>query len=123
MMVSRVTAVFVVVTEVGVEVAREPVLGVAGQQSQDHLKAAAPGAQQRGSRVRVDVAGGQFRGDRLACRHGGGEGQMPKLTVRVRFPSPAPREKAQVRALYRTWAWIVPVAFPIFRAIKPEGQS
>ena len=50
-------AVLVVVAQLGVEVDREPVLGVLGQQSQDHLQAAPPGAQQRGSRVRVDAAG------------------------------------------------------------------
>jgi hypothetical protein len=49
------------------------VLGVAGEQSQDHLQAAAPGAQQRGPGVRVDLAGGQFRGDRVAGLGGGGE--------------------------------------------------
>ena len=43
-----------------------------GQQPQDYLQAAPAGAQQRGSRVRVDAAGGQFRGDRLAGRDGGG---------------------------------------------------
>src|SRR5208337_1529219 len=56
-------AVLVVVAQVGVEVAREPVLGVVREEPQDHLQAAPAGAQQRGSRVRVDVAGGQFRGD------------------------------------------------------------
>ena len=38
---------------------REPVLGVVGQQPQDHLQAAAAGASTGGSpRVRVDAAGG-----------------------------------------------------------------
>ena len=47
-------------------------LGVVGEEPQDHLQAAPAGAQQRGFRVGVDVAGGQFRGDGLAGRDGGG---------------------------------------------------
>ena len=48
-------------------------LGVVGEQSQDHLQAAAPGAQQRDPGVGVDGAGGQLRGDGLAGRGGGGQ--------------------------------------------------
>ena len=37
-------------------------LGVVGEEPQDHLQAAAPGAQQRDLGVGIDVAGGQFAG-------------------------------------------------------------
>jgi hypothetical protein len=43
------------------------------EEPQDHLQAAAAGAQQRGFRVGVDVAGGQFRGDGLTGRGSGGQ--------------------------------------------------
>ena len=48
-------------------------LGVVREQPQDHLQAAAPGAQQRGLGAGVDGIGGQFRGYRLAGRGGGGQ--------------------------------------------------
>jgi hypothetical protein len=51
------------------------------------------------------------------------EHQLPKLTVRVRFPSPAPPTKAQVRKLIRTWALLVPGHLLIFRAINVQLAS
>src|SRR5208282_1972435 len=65
-------AVFVVVAQVGVEAVGEPVLGVVREEPQDHLQAAAPGAQECHLGVGVDGAGGQFRGDLVAGRGGGG---------------------------------------------------
>ena len=47
-------------------------LGVVGEEPQDHLQAAQAGAQQRGFRVGVDGARGELRGDGLAGRDGGG---------------------------------------------------
>jgi hypothetical protein len=38
------------------------------------------------------------------------EHQLPKLTVRVRFPSPAPITKAQVAGSFRPWALCLPEA-------------
>jgi hypothetical protein len=35
------------------------------------------------------------------------EHQLPKLTVRVRFPSPAPKVKAQARTSVQVWALFV----------------
>ena len=63
-------AVFVVVAQVAVELAGQPVLGVVREQPRDHLQAAAAGAQQRDLGVGVDVIGGQLRRDRVA----GGQG-------------------------------------------------
>ena len=59
-------AVFVVVAQVGVELVREPVLGVVREQAEDHLQAAPPGAQQCDLGLRVDLVGGQLRRDRVA---------------------------------------------------------
>ena len=47
-------------------------LGVVREEPQHHLQAAAPGAEQGGLRVGVDVAGGELGGDRLAGRGGFG---------------------------------------------------
>jgi hypothetical protein len=45
------------------------VLGVAGEEPQDHLQAAPAGAQQGGSRIRVDVAGATLPcSNRVICR-------------------------------------------------------
>src|SRR5216683_2813891 len=52
-------AVFVVVSQVGVEVVREPVLGVVGEEPQDHLQGAVAGAQDGALRVWVDLVGGE----------------------------------------------------------------
>src|SRR5258706_8324632 len=52
-------AVFVVVAQVGVEVVREPVLGVVGEEPQDHLQGAVAGAQDGALRVWVDLVGGE----------------------------------------------------------------
>ena len=59
-------AVFVVVAQVGVELVREPVLGVVREQAEDHLQAAPPGAQQCDLGVPVELVGGQLRRDRVA---------------------------------------------------------
>ena len=66
-------AVFVVIAQVGVEVARQPVLGVVREQPQHHLQAAAAGAQQRDLGFGVDDVGGQLGGDRVAGGRGGGQ--------------------------------------------------
>src|SRR5712692_162180 len=52
-------AVFVVVAQVGVEVVRDPVLGVVGEEPQDHLQGAVAGAQDGALRVWVDLVGGE----------------------------------------------------------------
>ena len=44
-------------------------------------------------------------------------GQIPKLIVRVRFPSPARSTKAQAREGFPAWALIAPERLMIFRAI------
>jgi hypothetical protein len=41
------------------------------------------------------------------------EHQLPKLTVRVRFPSPAPKMKTQVRSTFRTGRPVVIVALAL----------
>ena len=65
--------VFVVVAQVGVEVVRQPVLGVVREQPQHHLQAAAAGPQQRDLGCGVDEVGGQLGGDLVAGRLGGGQ--------------------------------------------------
>ena len=54
-------AVFVVVAQVGVELVRQPVLGVVREQPQHHLQAAAAGPQQRDFGFRADDIGGARR--------------------------------------------------------------
>jgi len=56
-------AVFVVVAEVGVEVVREPVLGVVREEPQDHLQGAAVSALDGAPGTGVDLAGGEPGGD------------------------------------------------------------
>ena len=47
--------------------------------------------------------------------------RIPKLIVRVRFSSPAPRTKAQARAVILVLALIVSRHWMIFRAISPPS--
>src|ERR1039457_4738113 len=56
-------AVFVVVAQVGVEVAGQPVLGVVREEPQDHLQGPAAGAQQGALGFGVDLVGGEPGGD------------------------------------------------------------
>jgi hypothetical protein len=49
-------------------------------------------------------------------------GRIPKLIVRVRFSSPAPSTKAQVRAVTLAWALIVSRWLWIFRAVSRWGE-
>src|ERR1039457_5699158 len=56
-------AVFVVVAQVGVEVAGQPVLGVVREEPQDHLQGSAAGAQQGALGFGVDLVGGEPGGD------------------------------------------------------------
>ena len=51
------------------------------------------------------------------------EHQLPKLTVRVRFPSSAPRMKAQVRTVLPTWASLSVAARQDRRAIRSLTPS
>src|SRR5512135_2362314 len=67
-------AVFVGVLQVVVEPVGEPVLGVEGQQAQQHLQGAAAGAGAGALRVGVEGVRGQFRGVGVELGLRGGEG-------------------------------------------------
>jgi hypothetical protein len=67
-------AVLVVVGQVGVEPACEPLFGVECQQSQHHLQTASLGAQDGAFGVRVVLVGGDLRGDGRECVRCPGQG-------------------------------------------------
>ena len=87
--------------------AGEPVLGVVGQQAQDHLQAAAPGAQQRDLGIGVDGVGGSFAG--IASR-------APAAAVCLRRAAVIVRCAAGIRVVFLAATLIAGSAISVARS-------